>query len=252
MSDTISAVSSSDNPLQHIRIVMVNTFHPGNIGAVARAMKNMGLSDLVLVEPLEFPHEEATSRAAGAVDVLENATVVSTVEEALEGCSLVAATSARRRGFDWPMKSARAAMEQAYEEAQDGAKVAIMFGPERSGLPSETLRLANMHVYIPANPEYDVLNVASAAQTLCYELWVKHSDDAVLESCTDTEYPPHEAMEHFYKHLEEVLNDTGFINPNHSGDIMVKLRRLFNKARPEVGELKILRGILSSVQKLKQ
>ena len=251
MSDPKSVLSAQNSPLQHIRIVMVNTFHPGNIGAVARAMKNMGVHELVLVEPLEFPHAEATSRAAAAVDILEHARVVSTVEEALEGCSLVAATSARRRGFAWPMQSARVAMQQAYSEASNGAKVAIMFGPERSGLPSETLRLANMHVYIPANPEYDVLNVASAAQTLCYELWVTHSEGALPAQVDKAEYPSHEAVEHFYGHLEEVLNHTGFINPKHAGDIMVKLRRLFTKARLEVGELKILRGVLASIQKPK-
>jgi tRNA (cytidine32/uridine32-2'-O)-methyltransferase len=251
MSDPKSSSAAKNSPLQHIRIVMVNTFHPGNIGAVARAMKNMGVYELVLVDPLEFPHDEATSRAAGAVDILENARVVATVEEALEGCSLVVATSARRRGFAWPMQSARAAMQQAYSEASSGAKIAIMFGPERSGLPSETLRLANMHVYIPANPEYDVLNVASAAQTLCYELWVTHSEGALPEQADKAEYPSHDAVEHFYGHLEEVLNHTGFINPKHAGDIMVKLRRLFTKARPEVGELKILRGVLASIQKPK-
>lgn len=236
-------------PLQHIRIVMVNTFHPGNIGAVARAMKTMGLSDLVLVDPLKFPHEEATSRAVGAADLLENARVVATVAEALEGCQLVAATSARKRGFDWPMKSARDGMEQAYQEAAAGTKVAILFGPERSGLTSEDLRMANMHVYIPANPEFGVLNVASAAQLLCYELWVYHSEGAMPEVKDVAEYPSHEDLQHFYQHLEETLEDTGFITEKRRGDTMIKLHRLFNRARPELLELKMLRGVLSSVQK---
>ena len=249
MSDPKVCLDAENSPLQHIRVVMMNTFHPGNIGAVARAMKNMGLYDLVLVDPLEFPHAEATSRAAGAVDILENARVVLTVEEALKGCSLVVATSARRRSFAWPMQSARSAMQQAYSEASGGAKIAIMFGPERSGLPSEILRLANLHVYIATNPEYDVLNVASAVQILCYELWVTHSKDTLSEQPDKAEYPSYDAVKYFYRHLEEVLNYTGFINPKHTGDIMIKLRRLFTKARLEVGELKILRGILSSILK---
>ncbi len=231
---------------------MVNTYHPGNIGAVARAMKNMGLSELILVQPRVFPDPEASSRAAGAVDVLQQAQVVATVAEALQGCRLVIASSARRRGFAWPMQSARQAMQQAYNAARGGSPVAILFGPERSGLPSETLRLANTHVYIPANPEYSVLNVASAAQILCYELWALHDEGKLPELPDAAEYPSHEAVEHFYQHLQDTLQEIGFINPRHAGDIMIKLRRLFNRARPELGELKILRGILAAIGKLNQ
>lgn len=239
--------------LNNIRIVMVRTFHPGNIGAVARAMKTMGLSELVLVDPVDFPHEEAHSRAAGATDVLERARIVSTVEEALADCQWVIATSARRRGYEWPMKTARAGMAEAYALASGGKQIAILFGPERSGLESETLRLANQHVYIPANPDYSVLNVSAAAQTLCYELWMNEVEGGEVPSGPNpVEYPKREELEHFYSHLEQVLRLTGFLIPQHPGESMVKLRRLFTRAQPETRELKMLRGILSSVERLAQ
>ena len=234
------------NPLSHIRIVMVNTFHPGNIGAAARAMKTMGLSDLVLVSPLEYPSDHASSMAAGATDVLNGATVVETLEQAISDCQLVIATSARSRSHPWPIKEAREMAPQIMEEASKG-KVAILFGPERMGLHNEHLRQAHFHMDIPGNPEYPVLNVASAVQLVCYECFMSNRQTFVKH---DKEYPQVNELNGFYEHLENTLGDAGFLNQAHKGQAMLRLKRLFNRARPEKIELNMLRGILGSVDKL--
>jgi len=234
------------NPLSNIRIVMVQTFHPGNIGAAARAMKTMGLNDLVLVSPLEYPHAQATAMAAGATDVLDGARVVSSLDDAIDDCQLVLATSARTRSHPWPIKEVRDAAPQIVQEAA-GGKVAIMFGPERMGLHNEHLRKAHLHMDIPGNREYPVLNIAAAIQVICYECFmaerlpVNHHEKA---------YPKVQELNGFYEHLEATLNHIGFINRAHPGQAMLRLKRLFNRARPEKIELNMLRGILSSVDKL--
>lgn len=234
------------NPLSNIRIVMVNTFHPGNIGAAARAIKTMGLSDLVLVSPLEYPSDHATSMAAGATDVLESATVVETLEQAISDCQLVIATSARSRSHPWPIKEAREMAPQILDEAGKG-KVAILFGPERMGLHNEHLRQAHFHMDIPGNPGYPVLNVASAVQLVCYECFMSSRETYTKH---DKEYPQVNELNGFYEHLETTLDDAGFLNKAHKGQAMLRLKRLFNRARPEKIELNMLRGILASVDKL--
>ncbi len=234
------------NPLSNIRIVMVNTFHPGNIGAAARAIKTMGLSDLVLVSPLDFPSDQATSMAAGATDVLDNATVVETLEQAIDDCQLVIATSARSRSHPWPIKEAREMAPQILDEARKG-KVAILFGPERMGLHNEHLRQAHFHMDIPGNPEYPVLNVASAVQLVCYECFMGSRQTFTKQ---DKEYPQVNELTGFYEHLETTLDHAGFLNQAHKGQAMLRLKRLFNRARPEKIELNMLRGILASVDKL--
>ena len=248
--------------LNNIRVVMINTFHPGNIGAAARALKNMGLSQLYLVDPKEFPHPEAESRAAGALDLLQNAVVVNTLEEAIKDCSLVVGTSARNRSFPWPMLDARNCAEKAILEAKT-APVAIVFGRERMGLHNEELMQCNFHLAIPTDPVYPVLNVSAAIQVVCYELWLAQqnssSTSTELPSASTTattpnndllvEYPSSEEMGHFYTHLEQTLKDINFIVSQHEGKVMTKLRRLFNRARPEKVELNMLRGVLSAVQR---
>ena len=234
------------NPLAHIRIVMVQTFHPGNIGSAARAMKTMGLSDLVLVSPRDYPSEQATAMAAGATDVLDNARVVESLDDAIADCQLVLATSARSRSHPWPIKEVREAAPQIVEEAQTG-KVAIMFGPERMGLHNDHLRKAHLHMDIPGNPEYPVLNVASAIQIICYEAMM--ANRAPVQHA-QKEYPKVVELNQFYQHLEETLMQTGFINKAHPGQAMLRLKRLFNRARPEKIELNMLRGILSTMDKL--
>lgn len=234
--------------LSNIRIVMISTFHPGNIGAAARAMKTMGLSELYLVDPVEFPHPEAESRAAGAEELLSKAKVVNSLDEAIKDCSLVIGTSARSRTFPWPMLEPDAAAQQCLQESSKGP-VAIVFGRERMGLHNEELMKCNFHLAIPANPEYPVLNVSSAIQIVCYELWKAHSQQSVNDSSEQDSFPTQEEMNYFYQHLESVLKEVGFIIPQHEGKVMTKLKRFFNRGRPETLELNMLRGVLSAIEK---
>lgn len=234
--------------LNNIRIVLINTFHPGNIGAAARAMKNMGLSQLWLVDPLEFPHPDADSRAAGAKDLISQARVVSTLDEAIADCQLVIGTSARNRTFDLPLLDARECGLKCASESRDG-EVAIVFGRETMGMHNDEIAKCNYHVYIPANPDYPVLNVAQAIQLLCYEIWMAHEKAEMLPE-RRAEYPRHGEMELFYEHLEQVLRRTRFIIPQHEGRVLDKLHRYFNRSRPERAELNMLRGILASVEEV--
>ncbi|MGB1239194.1 MAG: RNA methyltransferase [Pseudomonadales bacterium] len=234
--------------ISNIRIVLINTFHPGNIGAAARAMKNMGLSELYLVDPQSYPDDEASSRAAGALDVLERATVVQDLASAIADCELVIGTSARNRTFDLPLLDAKSGAEKITAEAVTG-KVAILFGRETMGLLNEELRQCNFHLFIPTNPEYPVLNIAQAIQLVCYEIWL-HAHERSAESSPEVAlYPKQGEVQHFYQHLESVLRQTHFLIPQHEGQAMKKLERMFNRARPEKRELGMLRGILQSIEK---
>lgn len=233
--------------LENIRIVLVNTSHTGNIGSAARAMKTMGLSSLYLVDPEQAPDGKASALAAGAGDVLGNAKTVATLEEAVADCGLVVGTSARSRTHSWPMLEPRECGEKLISEVPK-YPVALVFGRENNGLTNEELQQCHYHVCIPANPDYSSLNLAMAVQTLSYEVrmaWLNQQAQATEE----TDYPLNEDLERFYVHLEATLKDTGFIVQNHPGMVLTKLRRLFNRARPEAQELNILRGILSSIQK---
>lgn len=240
--------------LDKVRVILVGTSDQRNIGSAARAMKTMGIHELVLVQPEELPEGKAQALAAGATDVLAQAKMVDTLSEALVDCHLVLATSARNRTLDWPQLTPRAAGEKAVYESRNGAKIAIIFGREASGLTNEELQLADFHLHIPANPEYSSLNLAMAVQTVCYEIRMAAlaadiNDEAITAEAI--EYPLHEDIEGFYAHLERVLGHTGFIIRKHPGMVMTKLRRLFNRARPEKNELNILRGVLSSVERLR-
>ena len=235
--------------LDQIRIVLVNTSHTGNMGSAARAMKTMGLSQMVLVDPQAQPDDNAYALAAGASDLLANARIVSTLDEAIADCGLVIGTSARSRTLSWPMLDPREAGEKLVTEGMQ-YPVALVFGRERTGLTNDELQKCHYHVAIPANPEYSSLNLAMAVQTLCYEVrmhWLQQ--EQVGETDMAVDYPSAEQLEGFYQHLEQTLLKTGFIADDHPGQVMSKLRRLFNRARPEAVELNILRGILTSVQK---
>ena len=237
--------------LDNIRVILINTYHPGNIGSAARAMKTMGLKNLWLVQPQQFPAAEATSMAAGATDVLKQAHIVETLDEAIADCSLVIGTSARDRRFPWPQLTARECGVQAVKEANN-SQVALVFGRETMGLHNDELHKCNVHVSIPASPEYPVLNMASAVQTLCYEIYQSTLEQkSATFNTTDKEepYPNTQEMARFYTHLEQALHDIGFIVPQHPGVIMTRLRRFFNRSRPEQKEIRILRGILTSAQK---
>lgn len=231
-----------------IRIVLVGTTHPGNIGAVARAMKNMGQSDLVLVNPRHFPHEEATARASGATDILDNASVTSTLAGALADCAYVAGASARSRTINWPSMGPRDCAERMILECNNG-KVAAVFGPEKSGLHNEDLDLCHTLLTIPTDPGFSSLNLAMAVQVLTYELRVA----SMLEKgpTFESEAPPAtvEEMEHFYAHFEKVLEEIRFLDPGNPRHLMRRMRRLFIRARPDKNEVNILRGILTAVDR---
>ena len=233
--------------LENIKIVLVNTSHTGNIGSAARAMKTMGLSQLILVDPVSPPDGKSSALAAGAGDVLANAKIVSSVAEAVAGCGLVVGTSARSRTLSWPMLEPRGCGEKLVAEVPN-YPVALVFGRENNGLSNDELQQCHFHVCIPANPEYSSLNLAAAVQTLCYEIRMAHLDQTRHEQ-VQQEYPLAEDLEGFYSHLEQTLYKTNFIIPQHPGMVMSKLRRLFNRARPETQELNILRGILASIEK---
>lgn len=236
--------------LDQIRIVLVNTSHTGNMGSAARAMKTMGLTRLVLVDPQTLPDDSAHALAAGASDVLANARIVSTLDEAIADCGLVIGTSARSRTLSWPMLDPREAGEKAVGEGMKHP-VALVFGRERTGLTNDELQKCHYHVAIPANPEYSSLNLAMAVQTVCYEVRMCWLQDQAPEVESEADYPSAHQLEGFYQHLEQTLLKTGFIADDHPGQVMSKLRRLFNRARPEAIELNILRGILTSIQKPK-
>ena len=229
-----------------IRIVLVGTTHPGNIGAVARAMKNMGISDLALVNPKYFPHDEATARASGAADVLERAMVVDTLAEALTDCVYVAGASARSRTINWPCMGPRDCAERMIQESGHG-KVAAVFGPEKTGLHNDDLDLCHTLLTIPTDPGFSSLNLAMAVQVLTYELRVASMLDE--GPVFDVEAPPatSDEMEHFYEHLEKTLTDIEFLDPDNPLQLMRRMRRLFIRARPDKNEVNFLRGVLTAV-----
>ncbi|MEM1262203.1 MAG: RNA methyltransferase [Pseudomonadota bacterium] len=225
------------------RIVLVETSHPGNIGAVARAIKNMGLTDLTLVRPAVFPHADATARASGADDVLARARVVDTLDEALADCTLAFAASARQRTIRWPEAAPRAA---AAEVAAHAGRAAMVFGPETSGLTNEHIARCQRLVFIPSSPTFPSLNLAMAVQVVAYELRLAGLGAAAV---VEPESPPatHGEMENFYGHLERVLLDAEFLDPKNPRHLMQRLRRLFARALPDQNDVNILRGILSAV-----
>lgn len=232
--------------LHNIRIVLINTFHPGNIGAAARAMKNMGLSQLYLVNPNCFPCDEASSRAAGAEDLLERAKVVSTLDAAISDCHLVVGTSARtQRAFGPPLLEVRTMAAQLLSESAQG-QVALVFGCETTGMLNTELQRCNLHAYIPANPDYPVLNISQAIQLFCYEIYRTVAEKDIVP--TKVVYPRYVEVQQFYQHLEQVLRKINFIIPQHEGKVQQKLQRFFNRARPERTELNMLRGILTAVE----
>lgn len=233
----------------NLRIVLVETSHPGNIGAVGRAMKTMGLRDLRLVRPKRFPCAEATARAAGADDVLFDAQVSDTLEASLRGCTWVVATSARTRSIAWPELAPRAAALQMVSLAQEHP-VALVFGREHSGLTNDELDRCHALVRIPSDPAFRSLNLAGAVQILAYEVYLAGHDREEEVTSSTVSYPrvTAEEMEGFYRHLEATLGEIGYLNPAHPKRLMRRLRRMFNRMQLEQAELNILRGILKAAQ----
>ncbi|MCV6615609.1 MAG: tRNA (cytosine(32)/uridine(32)-2'-O)-methyltransferase TrmJ [Cellvibrionaceae bacterium] len=238
--------------MQKVRIVLVNTSHPGNIGGVARAMKNMGMSSLYLVEPKEYPADKAVWRASNAVDVLDGAIVVNSLDEAIADCGLVVGTSARDRRIPWPMLTPRQCGERAWGEAESH-DVALVFGREDRGLTNEELQKCHYHVHIPSNPDYSSLNLGAAVQVLAYEMRLAaleaEQGGAALQY-NDWDQPPvkAEALEHYFNHLQQTLEKVGFLEPDNPRQTMTRLRRLYSRVRMDEMEMNILRGVLTAMQ----
>ncbi|GEK43173.1 RNA methyltransferase [Acinetobacter johnsonii] len=251
--------------LSHVRIVMVNTTLPANIGSALRAMKTMGLSKLVLVAPKTYPHPDIDALAAGATDLIEQIEIVETLADAIKDCHLVFGTSARSRTIPWPLLDARPAAEKSISAVvNDQQEVAVVFGREDRGLTNEELAMANYHVTIPVNTDYGVLNVAQAIQVICYEMRMatlaavkSGEDEAATMPVTDTEsmqwdepLVTHEQMEQFYPHIEKMLAEIEFLDPKNPRLLPLRLRRLFERIQLDRMEYHLLRGIFSRVQAL--
>lgn len=237
----------------HIRIVLVNTTHPGNIGGVARAMKNMGLSDLCLVSPKCFPHPDADARASGATDLLEQAQVVETLDEAIADCELVFGTSARERHIPWPLVNPRELAAIA-APLKGKARVAILFGREDRGLTNEELQRCHHHVHIPAVDHFSSLNIAAAVQVITYELRMAEVADEQAArpqwgTDWDIELAQQRELELMFEHLERTLVKIDFLDPENPRQLMPRLRRLLQRAVPDKVEVNVLRGILTAIEK---
>lgn len=223
--------------------MLVETSHPGNIGAVARAMKNMCMTELYLVAPKIFPSADATSRASGADDILASAILCDSLQQAIADCQIVIGASARSRTIAVPEESPRVCAERLAIEAQD-KKIAILFGRENSGLKNHELDLCQTLLTIPSNAAYSSLNIAAAVQVVCYELLVASNQGAVEPEVREVALASSAQMESFYEHLYQALQEIGFINPQKSTSIMRRLRRVYHRATLDTKELDILRGIL--------
>lgn len=242
------------NLFPQVRVVLVETSHPGNIGAAARAMKNMGVCRLVLVAPQKFPHDKAVWRSASASDVVENAVVVPSLDEAIAGCQLVIGTSARDRRIPWPMLDPKGCGEKVEAESRQGAEVALVFGREDHGLTNDELQKCHFHVNIPTGKAYSSLNLAMAVQVLCYELLQAQMRHEVpdlakeVEQAWDVPYASSDTVENFFVHLEETLIYVGFHDPETPRQLMTRLRRMFNRIRADQMEINILRGFMTAIQ----
>lgn len=235
-----------------IRIVLVNTTHPGNIGAAARAMKIMGLSRLTLVAPLNFPHEKAIWRAVGAADLLERAVVVDDLDAAIADCGLVVGTSARERRIPWPVEDARSAAGRIVEAASVPNEVAIVFGREDRGLTNEELHRCHFHLTIPTSEHYSALNLAAAVQVVCYEVlmaWQARERERP-EAPWDVELASSADLERMLAHFEEVMLGLGFYDPANPKQLLTRLRRLFIRAGLDRIEVNILRGLLGATERV--
>jgi len=236
--------------LNKVHIILVEPSHPGNIGAAARAMKNMALEHLRLVSPEVFPHREATTRAAGADDLLANAKVFSNLNEAIADCHVVFGTSARSRSLPWPLITPNACADQIAGELHD-QKIAIVFGRESSGLKNEELALCQYHVNIPTTESFSSLNLGAAVQVMAYEIYRAHIDDSLAPALENNDSPLANAgqLASFYAHLQSTLVDLDFLDPKQPKLLMQRLQRLFNRTHLEEKEIHILRGILSAIDR---
>ena len=233
--------------LDRVRVVLCETSHPGNIGAAARAMKTMGLSHLVLVKPKHFPHADAEAFASGALDVLSEAVVCDSLDAALEGTVLAVASTSRHRDLTHEVVDCREACKRLVQDASHGA-VALVFGPERTGLTIRDVNKCQLIAAIPANPDYASLNLAQAVQVFAYELRVSAAGTAPRPPRNSSEAATHQEVEGFYRQLEDVFHASGFLDPQQPKRLMQRMRRLFARSRLEKEEVNILRGFLRAVR----
>jgi tRNA (cytidine32/uridine32-2'-O)-methyltransferase len=240
----------TQSPLHRVRVVLVDTSHPGNIGAAARAMWNMGLQRLSLVRPKHFPSAEATARAAGADALLYHADIYESLQEALTDCAWVVGTTVRSRHLELPPLTPRAFAARALEEARRG-QIALVFGREQSGLSNQELDMCQAVASIAANPEFASLNLAAAVQVFSYELKLAFGDgdEAADASLSALQVATTADLEGLYNHLEQVLAHIGYYDPQAPKLLMRRLRRLYGRARLDRTEVNILRGILAATQR---
>tara|TARA_B100001559_G_C16498928_1_gene622284 strand:+ start:1972 stop:2709 length:738 start_codon:yes stop_codon:yes gene_type:complete len=242
-------MDGKNNLLNSVKVVLVGTTHPGNIGATARAIKNMGILDLALVEPKEFPSDEATFRSKAAKDILENATVYESLKDAVSGCELVVGTSARDRTVPWPVLSPSEAAKEMHKCSLNG-DVAIVFGREDRGLTNEELGLCNFHVHIPSDPEYSSLNLSQAVQILAYEIRLAYLDENERsEDYWDVDLANNEQTERLINHMDELMQEVDFYDIENPRKLLVRVRRFFKRSKIDVMEANIFRGFFSTIQK---
>ena len=234
-----------------IKIVLVGTTHPGNIGAAARAIKTMGLKNLELVCPKEFPSDEAIYRSKAAKDILENASVHETLFESVKGCEIVIGTSARNRKVPWPVLNPKNASKEINEAVKNSSKVAIVFGREDRGLTNEELGLCNLHVHIPTAEEYSSLNLAQAVQIITYEIRMEFIGTENLENNQDwdVDLATSEQTERLIDHMDELMKEVAFYDTENPRKLLMRVRRFFKRSGIDVMEANIFRGLFSAIQK---
>lgn len=235
-----------------VRIVLVEPSHPGNIGGAARAMKTMGLNSLALVNPKRFPDPQADWRAAGALDIVEQATVCDTIAEAVRDSVLVAGTSARTRHIPWPMMTSAEFAEYVHTHFAEDDSVSILFGREDNGLTNDELNLCNRHVRIPASAQYGSINLAMSVQIVAYDLFCQTLSKELPVSdaeAWDKHLATFAEMRDFLEHLQSVLLQIGFSDPDEPRKAEVRLQRLFSRIEMDHTEAQILRGILTHIEK---
>lgn len=240
--------------LDQIRIVMVNTTHSGNIGSAARAMKNMGLTRLYLVDPIANIDQEAIQRSSRADEILAQAVISPTLESAISDCGVVVGTSARSRNIPWPLMNPRDCAKQVKSSCAAGNQIALVFGRESRGLTNEELQLCNAHLHIPTDEQFSSLNVAQAIQVVCYELRLAMLEENTAEATqwgVEWDYPlaTNEELNGMLQHMEQTMVDIGFYDPNTPKQLIPRLRRLFQRAAPDQTEINILRGMMKAMQK---
>ena len=234
-----------------IKVVLVGTTHPGNIGAAARAIKTMGLSKLDLVCPKEFPSNEATYRSKAAKDILEKASIHETLFESVKGCEMVIGTSARNRKVPWPVLNPKNASKEINTAVKNNSKVAIVFGREDRGLTNEELGLCNIHIHIPTNEDYSSLNLAQAVQIVTYEIRMNFLELESLKNDQewDVELASAEQTERLIEHMDELMKEVEFYDTENPRKLLMRVRRFFKRSGIDVMETNILRGLFSTIQK---